>query len=134
MTEHIGINAIISRAVAVLHSDKIFGPRLSNAWLPAATFAEAIVKSGHVDESLTADPRKFNVAMSKSAAFEDVMTRFDGSNHTGVFRVCYGKQYYYYFTDPNRQAPYPSPLNGAWHDAGHMLQDRCWLEQDFPSV
>jgi hypothetical protein len=84
MTEHIGINVIISRAVEVLRSDKIFGPRLSNTWLPAATFAEAIMKSGHVDATLTIDARKFNVAMSKSASFGDAMTRFDGS----IIQVC----------------------------------------------
>ena len=78
MAEHVGINAIISKAVAVLRSDKVFGPQLSNTWLPAATFAKAIVKSGHVDDTLTIDAWKFNVAMSKSAAFGDVMTRFDG--------------------------------------------------------
>ena len=66
MTEHIGINVIISRAVEVLRSDKIFGPRLSNTWLPVATFAEAIMKSGHVDATLIIDAREFNVAMSKS--------------------------------------------------------------------
>ena len=116
MTEHIGINAIISRALEILRSDKIFGPRLSNTWLPAATFAEAIMKSGHVDATLTIDARKFNVAMSKSASFGDTMTRFDGSNHTGVFRICYGKQYFYYLTDSKRQAPYPNPLNSAWKE------------------
>ena len=81
MTKHIEINVIISRALEVLRSDKIFGPRLSNTWLSAATFAEAIMKSGHVDANLTIDARKFNVAMSnKSASFGDAMTRYDGSH------------------------------------------------------
>ena len=74
------------------------------------------MKSGHVDATLTIDARKFNVAMSKSASFGDAMTRFDGSNHTGVFRICYGKQYFYYLTDSKRQAPYPNPLNSAWKE------------------
>ena len=110
MAEHmVGINAIISRAVAILRSDKIFGPRLSkNTWRPVATFAEEIVGPGHVDDTLTIGARKFNVAISKSALFGDVMTRFDGSNRTGVFLICYGKQYYYYFTNSIKQALYPS--------------------------
>ncbi len=101
LAEHmVGINPIISRAVAILRSDKIFGPRLSkNTWRPVATFAEEIVGPGHVDDTLTIGARIFNVAMSKSALFGDVMTRFDGSNRTGVFLICCGKQYCYYFTD-----------------------------------
>jgi hypothetical protein len=99
MTDITEKNAIIWRAVAVLHSDNIFGPRLSNCWLPAETFAKAMVVSGHVDASLVIDARSFNIAMSRSA-FGAVVTHFDGSNHTGVFPISYGKQHFYYFTDP----------------------------------
>ena len=82
------INAIIARAVTVLLDDSRFGPRLSNCWLPASTWAEALAKSGHIDASLVStDARKFNVAMSKSNFFGESMTRFDGTNQTGVFRV-----------------------------------------------
>ena len=42
------------------------------------------------------------------------MTHFDGSNHTGVFHIYYGRQYLYFFTDCKHQVQYPSPLNSAW--------------------
>ena len=78
--------------MAVLRSDNIFGPRLSNCWLPAETFAKSMVLSGHVDASLVVDARSFNIAMS-SSAIGAVMTRFDGLNHTGVSHISYGKQH-----------------------------------------
>jgi hypothetical protein len=44
------------------------------------------------------------------------MSRFDGSNHTGVFHVRFQHRQYYYFTEEKRQVSYPSPLNRAWKD------------------
>ena len=93
------INAIIARAVMHLFADSLYGPQLSNCWLPASTWVEALAKSGHIDTSLVSTgARKFNVAMSKSNLFGESMTHFDGTNQTGVFRVVYGCQYFYYFT------------------------------------
>jgi hypothetical protein len=109
-TDKGGIHAIFSRAVPVLRTDDINGPQLCNCWLPAATFAQAMVKSGHIDA------KKFNIAMSKSNLFGECMTHFDGSNKSGIFRIYYGRQYFYYFMDPGRQVAYPSPLNGAWKE------------------
>ncbi len=65
MTDKGGINAVISRVVPVLRTDDIYGLRLCNCWLPAATFAEAMVKSGYIDATLNVDAEKFNTAMSK---------------------------------------------------------------------
>ena len=110
-------NAIIARAVTVLLDDSRYQPRLSNCWLPASTWAEALTKSGHIDASLVStDARKFNVAMSKSNSYGESMTRFDGTNQTGVFRVKYARQYFYYFTEKQRQVAYPAPLNNIWKD------------------
>ena len=112
-----GIIAILSRAVLLLHSDSLYGPRLSNRWLPAATWAELLVKSGHIDPtSVTVDARKFNTAMSKSILFGESMTHFDGTNQSGMFRVCYQKQFFYYFTEKKRQVNYPFPLDKAWKE------------------
>ncbi len=80
-----GIHTVLFRAVMLLRADDTYGPRMSNCWLPAATWVEAIRKSGHIDGSLIIDVRKFNTAMSKSSLFGELMTRFDGSNATGVF-------------------------------------------------
>ncbi len=57
MADQTGINVIKARAVTVLLTDDIYGPRLSNCWMPAATFAEGMVKSGHIDASLVVDAK-----------------------------------------------------------------------------
>jgi hypothetical protein len=44
------------------------------------------------------------------------MSRFDGSNTTGVFHVRYRYQQFYYFTEETKQILYPSPLNLAWKE------------------
>jgi hypothetical protein len=116
MTDKGGINAVISRAVPIPRFDDIYGLRLCNCWLPEATFAEAMVKSGYIDATLNVDDKKFNVAMSKSNLFGECMTHFDGSNKSGIFRIYYRIQYFYYLTDSGRQVAYPSPLNGAWKE------------------
>ena len=115
MADQSGIDAIIARAVIVLLTDDIYGPRLSNCWLPAATFAQGMIRSGHIDASLVVDAKKFNIVMSRSNLYGESMTRFDDSN-TGVFRVYYGRQYFYFFTDSKRQVQYPSPLSGTWKE------------------
>jgi hypothetical protein len=89
---------------------------MSNCWLPAETWVEAIRKSGHIDASIIIDKQKFNTAMSKSSLFGELMTQFDGSNLTGVFRINYQHQYFYYFSEETRQVPYPRPLNGLWKE------------------
>ena len=71
-----GINSI-AKAVVLLHTDSLYGP--SNCWLPAATWAKALAKSGHIDPAIVnIDARKFNTAMSKSILFGESMTHFDG--------------------------------------------------------
>jgi hypothetical protein len=104
----------------LLRSDIVYGPRLSNCWLPATVLAEALAKSGHIDASLVLsgilDDRKFNVAMSKSILFGGSMTPFDGTNQTEVFQVKYAKQYLYLLTEEKKQVPYPSPLNRTWNE------------------
>ena len=113
------INAIIARAGTMLLDDSRFGPRLSNCWLSESTWVEALTKSGHIDASLVStDARKFNVAMSKSKLYGESMVRFDGTNQTGVFRVKYAWQYFYYFTEKHWQIEDPTPLSNTWKDRG----------------
>ena len=115
MADNGGINAIISQAVLLLCVDSRYGPRLTNCWLSAATWVDALVQSGHIESMLVIpNARKFNVAMSKSISFGESMMRFDGSNLTGCFRVTYRRQFFYYLTHKTRQVAYPSPLNSAW--------------------
>ncbi len=44
------------------------------------------------------------------------MTRFDGTNPSGVFQMTYAWQYFYSFTEKQRQVEYPTPLNNTWKD------------------
>ncbi|KAI2492861.1 hypothetical protein MHU86_21674 [Fragilaria crotonensis] len=117
MTDSGGINSIIAKAVVLLHTDSLYGPRISNCWLPAATWAEVLAKSGHIDPALVSiDARKFNTAMSKSVLFGESMTRFDGTNQSGMFRLSYGRQFFYHFAGKKKQVVYPVPLNNAWKE------------------
>ena len=93
-----GIQTNLVEAVMLIRDDSVFGPRLSNCWLPASTWVEALQKLGHIDASIPIDVRKFNTAMSKASAFGSVMSRFDGSNQSGVFRINYQHHHYYYLT------------------------------------
>jgi hypothetical protein len=111
-----GFYTILVKAVTLVRDDPTYGPRLSNCWLPAATWVEALQKTGHIDASLSIDVRKFNTAMSRAPLFGSVMTRFDGSNNSGVFRVSFQHQHFYFFTQETRQVKYPSPLNQAWKE------------------
>ena len=111
-----GIQTILVKAVMLIRDDSVYGPRLSNCWLPASTWVEALQKSGHIDASIPIDVRKFNTAMSNASAFGSVMSRFDGSNQSGVFRINYQHHHYYYLTQEMKQATYPCPLNRVWKE------------------
>ncbi|KAI2498084.1 hypothetical protein MHU86_16394 [Fragilaria crotonensis] len=55
--------------------------------------------------------------MSKAATFGSAMSRFDGSNQSGVFRINYNHQHFYYLTNETRRVSYPYPLNKkAWKE------------------
>jgi len=69
----------------LVRDDPTDGPRMSNRWLPAATWVEALQKTGHIDASLSIDVRKFNTTMSRAPLYGSVMSRFDGSNNIGFF-------------------------------------------------
>jgi hypothetical protein len=111
-----GVFAILTRAIALLCSDATYRPQVSNCWLPAATWVEALRRTGYIDASIVINVRKFNSTMSKSSLFGSMMTRFDGSNPTGVFRINFQHDFYYFFTDKLRQEVYPRPLNRAWKE------------------
>jgi hypothetical protein len=111
------IYGIISNAVSSLHADPTWGPRLSNKWLPTEIWVDALTKSHLIDKSFVVDSRKFNKAMTSSKSeWSESMLHFDGTNNTGVFRVCFQKQFYYFITERKKQVPYPAPLDAAWKD------------------
>ena len=108
--------AIISSAFTKIRVDQKLQPRLWNKWLPAETWAEALKTFNLVDEILAFNVRSFNTAMvrSKSEFNGLLIERFDGSNTTGVFRVTFQKQKYYYVTNQNAQVSYPKPFDNKW--------------------
>jgi hypothetical protein len=111
------IYEIIASAVSVLRADPTFGPRLSNKWLPTKIWVDALAKSCLIDKSFVVDSRKFNTAMIKSKSeWSESMLHFDGTNNTGVFRICFQREFYYFFTERKKQVPYPAPLDAAWKD------------------
>jgi hypothetical protein len=87
----------------LMHFEPTYGPRMMNCWLPAETWDEALKKTGHIDPSLAFDARKFNAAFAKSSSFGSLMSRFDGSNETGVFHVRFQHRQYYYFTQEKKR-------------------------------
>jgi hypothetical protein len=110
------IYVIIEKAVSALRADPTFGPRLSNKWLPTNIWVDALAKSRLIDRSFVIDCKRFNKAMSSSKTeWGEAMLHFDGTNKTGVFRVKFHQQFFYYFTERGKQVPYyPSPLDAAW--------------------
>jgi hypothetical protein len=44
------------------------------------------------------------------------MTHFDTTNESGMFRVSFGRQFYYNFAGKNEQVSYPIPLNSVWKE------------------
>ncbi|KAI2491823.1 hypothetical protein MHU86_22729 [Fragilaria crotonensis] len=112
----INILAIINTAFTKIRVDQKLQPRLWNKWLPAETWVEALKASNLIDETLTLNVRSFNSAMARSKSeFNGLLIeRFDGSNTTGVFRVTFQKQKYYYITKQNAQVSYPKPLDNKW--------------------
>ena len=110
------IYSIVISAVTLIRSDNIYAPRLMNCWLPAETWVEALQKLGHIDAFLTFTVRQFNAAFSRSSSFGSVMSRFDGSNESGMFRVTFQHRHYYYLTQEKKQVTYPSPLDRGWKE------------------
>jgi len=122
--------SIVTSAVMLIRSNILYAPRLMNSWFPAETWVEALQKLGHIDASLNLRVRQFNAAFARSGLFGSVMSRFDGSNESGMFRVSFQHRHYYYLTQEKMQAMYPSPLNRAWKDrvldsAANVLSIPC---------
>jgi hypothetical protein len=42
------IQTILVKAVMLIRADPVYGPRLTNCWLPAAAWVEALHKTGHI--------------------------------------------------------------------------------------
>lgn len=110
-----GLYGRITAAVSKLRSDPFFGPRLSNKWLPTETWIAALKMSCFLDGRLVVDKKLFNKAMTcAKCEWRDLMTSFDGLNHTGFFRCEFSHQKYYYSTEKLKQVKSPYPVNDKW--------------------
>ena len=49
------VYTILVKEVMLVRDDPTYGPRMSNCWLPAATWVEALQKAGHIDAPLSID-------------------------------------------------------------------------------
>lgn len=112
--------SIIRSAFMKICSDKIVQRRLWNKWLPAENWVEAIRKSNLVDQTFMSsiNVASFNSSMGKCKGDFDgqMMSRFDGTNSTGIFRLRFRQAFYYIVTDKNNQVPYPTPLDMRWKE------------------
>jgi hypothetical protein len=113
--EQKGMYEIIIAAVSKLRDHELLGPRVTNKWLSAETWRQALSMSRLIDPSIEVSDYNFNKAMSsKKCPWCEEMGWFDGSNTTGVFQLVYKKTKYYYVTERGKQVSYPFPLDNEW--------------------
>ena len=110
---------IIRSAFIKICADTTFQRQLWNKWLPAEIWFEAMRKS-NLDHALMSSIKvgTFNAAMGRSGGDFDgqMMSRYDGTNTTGIFRLIFQRTLFYIVTDKNKQVPYPSPLGKIWKE------------------
>ena len=80
---------------------------------------EALEKSRLIDPDLMSAIKvgTFNAAIGRSGGDFDgqMMSRYDGTNTTGIFQVRFQQTMYYIVTDKGKQIPYPQ-LDKKWKD------------------
>ena len=113
--------SIIRSAFVKICSKPLFRRQLLNKWLPADTWVEALTKSNLIDHTLMSTINKvgtFNGAMGRNRGDFDgqMISRYDGTNTTGIFRLTFQRAMFYMVTDKNKQVPYP-PLDDSWKEA-----------------
>jgi hypothetical protein len=111
---------IIRSAFLKICSDTTFQRRLWNKWLPAETWVEVLAKSNLIDHALMSSIKvgAFNPAMGRSGGDFDgqMISRYDGTNVTGIFRLIFQRATFYIKTDKNKQVSYPMPLGDSWKE------------------
>ncbi len=95
MTEKRTAGNSVTSAVVFIRHNIVYTPRLMNCWLPAKPWVEALLELGHIDDSLSLIVRQLNVAFARSGSFGSIMSRSDGSNESGMFRVRFQQCHYY---------------------------------------
>jgi hypothetical protein len=112
--------SILRSAFMQICADTTFQRRLWNKWLPADIWVEALGKSRLIDPDLmsTIKVGTFNAAMGRSGGDFDgqMMSRYDGTNTTGIFRLTFQRMLFYNVTDKNKQVAYPLPLGESWKE------------------
>lgn len=109
--------SIMRSAIVKICAEPMFQRQVLNKWLPADTWVEALTKSNLIDHTLmsTIKVGTFNGAMGRNRGDFDgqMMSRYDGTNTTGIFRLNFQRAMFYMVTDKNKQVPYPS-LDDSW--------------------
>jgi hypothetical protein len=112
--------SIIRSAFMQICADTTFRPRLWNKWLPDNIWVEALERSRLIDPDLmsTINVGTFNAAMGRSGGDFDgqMMSRYDGTNKTGIFRLAFQRVLFYNVTNKNKQVAYPLPLDESWKE------------------
>jgi hypothetical protein len=111
---------IIRSAFIKICADTTFQRRLWNKWLRAEIWVEAMKNSNLIDHVLMSSIKvgTYNAAMGRSGGDFDsqMLSRYDGTNTTGIFRLICQRTLFYIVTDKNKQVPYPSPLGKIWKE------------------
>ena len=108
------------KCLVKIFSELLFRQQLLNKWLPADTWVEALTKLNLIDHTLMSIVKvgTFNGAMGRNRGDFDgqMISRYDGTNTTGIFRLTFQQAMFYMVTDKNKQVPYP-PLDDSWKEA-----------------
>ena len=86
-SEQKALYAIITSAVLRLRDHELWGPRLSNKWLPAETWVEVLHMSRLINVDLHIDAAIFNRAMAcEICTWRISMLKFDHMNNSDFFK------------------------------------------------
>jgi hypothetical protein len=108
-------------------------PRLRDKWIRGSAWVKALNALGYVNHTQEVKVGDFNRAMARSNKYSDLMVRFDGSNHSGISKVVYRREQFYYVCTQAEQTPaYPQMSRKAeaklWFDSV-VKAERCAFKE-----
>lgn len=108
-------------------------PRLRDKWIRGSAWVKALNALGYVNHTQEVKVGDFNRAMARSNKYGDLMVRFDGSNHSGIFKVVYRKEQFYYVCTQAEQTPAYPPMSRKaeaklWFDSVVKAESRAFTE------
>jgi len=108
-------------------------PRLRDKWIRGSAWVKALNALGYVNHTQEVKVGDFNRAMARSNKYGDLMVRFDGSNHSGIFKVVYRREQFYYVCTQAEQTPAYPPMSRKaeaklWFDSVVKAESRAFRE------